>query len=121
MQQNHQPNNEMLSQQQERLEKERAEWLRRIEVQKLKDEVRILRGQFKGCQTGNECPRVDIKSPAYQDNVSSSSKRWRDEAEDNLYPLKCSYGKVKVKKPDKYNGKSLRALKEYIRKCEIAF
>ena len=53
--------------------------------------------------------------------MSSSSKRRRDEAEDNLYPSKCSHGEVKVKKLDKYNGKSLRALKEYVRKCEIAF
>ena len=56
-----------------------------------------------------------------QDNASSSSKHRRNEAEDNLYPLKCSHGEVKVEKPDKYNGKSLRALKEYVRKCEIAF
>ena len=62
VQQNHQPDDETLSQQQERLEKERAEWLRRINVQKLKDEVRILRGQFEGCQTDDECPRVDIES-----------------------------------------------------------
>ena len=120
-QQNHQPDDETLSQQQERLEKERAEWLRRINVQKLKDEVRILRGQFEGCQTGDECPRVDVESPASQDNASSSSKHRRDEAEDNLYPSKRSHGEVKVEKPDKYNGKSLRALKEYVRKCEIAF
>ena len=53
--------------------------------------------------------------------MSSSSKRWRDEAEDNLYPSKGSHGDVKVEKPDKYNGKSLCALKEYVRKCEIAF
>ena len=121
VQQNHQPDDETLSQQQERLEKERAEWLRRINVQKLKDEVRILRGQFEGRQTGDECPRVDVESPASQDNASSSSKRWRDEAEDNLYPSKRSHGEVKVEKPDKYNGKSLHALKEYVRKCEIAF
>jgi len=53
--------------------------------------------------------------------MSSSSKRWRDEAEDNLYPSKRSHGEVKVEKSDKYNGKSLCALKEYVRKCEIAF
>ena len=87
----------------------------------MKDEVRILRGQFEGCQTGDECPRVDVESPVSQDNASSSSKRWREEAEDNLYPSKRSHGEVKVEKPDKYNGKSLRALKEYVRKSEIAF
>ena len=90
-------------------------------MQKLKDEVRILRGQFEEHQTGDECPQVDVKLPASQHNVSSSSKQWRDEAEDNLYPSKCSHGEVKVEKPDKYSGKSLRALKEYVRKCEIAF
>ena len=111
----------MLLQQQEQLEKEPAEWLRRINVQKLKDEVQILRGQFEGRQTGDECPRVDVELPASQDNASSLSKHQRDEAEDNLYPSKCSHGEVKVKKPDKYNGKSLRALKEYVQKCEIAF
>src|SRR5436305_10190629 len=121
VQQNHQPDDETLSQQQERIEKERAEWLRRINVQKLKDEVRILRGQFEGHQTGDECPRVDVESLASQDNASSSSKHRRDEAEDNLYPSKRSHGKVKVEKLDKYSGKSLHALKEYVRKCEIAF
>src|SRR5438045_625875 len=53
--------------------------------------------------------------------MSSLSKQWRNEAEDNLYLSKCSYGKAKVEKQDKYNGKSLRALKKYVRKCEIAF
>ena len=87
----------------------------------MKDEVEILRGQFEGRQTGDECPRADVKSLASQNNASSSSKRWRDEVEDNLYPSKRSHGEVKVEKPNKYNGKSLRALKEYVRKCEIVF
>ena len=38
-----------------------------------------------------------------------------------MYPSKCSHGEVKVEKPEKYDGKSLRAFKEYVRKCEIAF
>src|SRR5436305_6055536 len=115
VQQNHQPDDETLSQQQERLEKERAEWLRQIKVQKLKDEVRILRGQFEGCQTGDKCPQVDVESSASQDNMSSSSKHRRNEAEDNLYLSKRSHSEVKVENPDKYNGKSLHALKKYVR------
>ena len=38
-----------------------------------------------------------------------------------MYPSKRSHGEVKVEKLDKYSGKSLCTLKEYIRKCEIAF
>src|SRR5437764_12682707 len=106
VQQNHQPDDETLSQQQERLEKERAEWLRQIKVQKLKDEVRILRGQFEGRQTGDECPRVDVESLASHDNTSSSSKHRRDEAEDNLYPSQRSHGELKVENTANYTGTS---------------
>src|SRR5437667_2977782 len=108
--------------------REREILLKRIEVKSLEREVRILQERLdRGSEDEEQCGRPEaetIGTPSQsRDSTSSASKRHRTLGDDDLPPSKRvpPTSGIKLVAPEKYNGKSISAMKEYISSCETTF
>jgi hypothetical protein len=117
--------NETPAERRERLIKERDELRQEEELEELEKEIRILRWR-KEKRDNEEPDTQDSGSTATptEDTRTSAAKRRRDTESEGrpTSPRKAhSRSDIRVVKPDTYNGKSLHALREYVRRCETAF
>jgi hypothetical protein len=122
------PADETMEERHDRLTREREVLLKRIEVQRLEREVRILRERLdKGPEDEEQRGRTEsetLRTPSRsRASASSASKRRRTLRDDDLPPPKHepSTSGIKLVAPEKYNGKSISAMKEYISSCETTF
>src|SRR4051812_27118019 len=108
-----------MAQRQQRLEAERTELLARIKVQELEDEVCDLRR--KAARNARQPDgEPDGSGP---DSAGGQKRTRRDDEGGGQPPAKCSSSSSDLKgvNPDQYEGKTLHAFKEYVRRCETRF
>lgn len=112
---------ETLSDRKKRLEQERADLLREIEVKKLEAQIKLLRKQVDADSGTGE---VDAPDDLTAETASTTSKRRRNEEADGESPSakkSSSRGHIRTAKQEKYDGKTLHSLREHIRLCETTF
>ena len=107
---------------------ERETLLKRIKVQRLEREVRILqerlnRGPEDDEQHGRPKGKMLQTPSQLQDSISTASKQHRTLWDNDLLPSKHepSTSSIKLVAPEKYNGKSISIMKEYISSCKMTF
>src|SRR5438034_10302538 len=106
-----QPTEETVKECHDRLTQEREILLKRIEVQSLEREVRILQKRLdRGSEDDEQCGRPEAKTigtlSQSRDSTSSASKWHRTLGDDDLLPLKRvpPTSGIKLVAPEKYNG-----------------
>jgi len=104
----------------QRLEAEKTALLETLAIRKLEEEIRVLREQ------ATAAPATASGTGGGPEAAAATNKRQRpqDTADDDDAPSakrSGAGGDIRPVKPNPYEGKSLSSLKEYVRRCELAF